>query len=63
MIYLTDPINTPSWAVLLLFQFVSTSVPHIPGRTEHCPSLSVIVVAQTAFGDCTWVEVTKMIRS
>ena len=60
MILLTDPINTPSWVVVLLFQFVSTSVPHIPGRTEHCRSLSVIVVAGTAFGDCSWVEVTNM---
>jgi len=60
MIFLTDPVNNPSWVVLLLFKFVSTSVPRIPGGTEHWRSLSVIVMAQTAFGDCSWVEVTKM---
>jgi len=46
MVFLTDPVNTPGWVVLLLFQFVSTSVPHIPGRTEPWRSLSVTVVAQ-----------------
>ena len=58
MIFLTDPINTPSWVVLLLFQFVSASDPHIPGRTEHCRSLSVVVV-QTAFGDCSWADLVN----
>lgn len=60
MIFLTDPVNTPSWVVQLLFKFVSTSVPHILRRTEHWQSRSVILMAQTAFGDCSWVEVTKM---
>ena len=60
MTFLPCLINTPSWVVLLLFRFVGTSFPHIPGRTEHRRSLSVIVVAHTAFGDSSWVEVTKM---